>query len=152
MSKLLIVLASIFLTHFVLSCAPTQGSSTPTGNDRVSESVINNLIANRWCQTNSTNSAVDYTWSFTKNFKATAIAQDATEKTFNWSITNDNILTFSTPNTNNTIFTQKVTYNYNVAAQRRTMKWIEPQAQQSCDSQGNCSITASDSINFIECD
>jgi hypothetical protein len=152
MSKFAIALMSVFLANFLFSCAPSQGSSNPNRNDRVSESVINNLVANRWCQKNSTNSAIDYTWTFSKNLKATALAADATEETFKWSITNDNILTVSIPDTITTIFIKKVSYNYNVAAHKRTMSWVDPQAQQSCDNQGLCTITSSETVNFVECE
>lgn len=151
MSRLALVITSMFLTNFLFSCSPQQGSTTPN-NDRVSEYVINDLTSSRWCQLNSAGSAVEYTWTFTKNYKATSIAADASAENFNWSITNNNILSVYLPNANSTIFSKQVSYKYNVSAHRRTMRWTDPQAQQTCDNQGVCTITSSDAVNFVECD
>lgn len=154
MYKISLVITMPLFVLLFSACAPTQGNSTAVKtNERVSELVINNLISNRWCQQNPTTAAIEYTWTLTKDFKATSIAADASEVSFNWSITNDNLLSFYFPKTNNgPIFTKKVSYNYDVAAHKRTMRWTEPQAQQTCNSQGICTISSGEVINFIECE
>lgn len=152
MSKLASILSSILLVTFFFSCSPQQGGLQKT-SDRVSELVINNLVANRWCQLNSTTKVIDYTWTFTGDFKAFSIDVNAGVLRFDWSITNDNVLSFYVPESTNTLLFQKnVSYNYDVTAHKRTMRWIDSGAQPTCDSQGVCSIPSSDVTNFVECE
>lgn len=146
--KAFLLVGAVLLT----SCVPQgQGVQAPP-SDRVNEQAINSLSSNKWCQQNPTSDAPEYVWVFNKNLTATANPVNSQEQNgYLWLINSDNFITVFTPE-NIALFTKKISYNYNINLQKRTMLWIDPQPQQTCNPQGICQIASTSTTKFIECD
>lgn len=121
---------------FLIGCAPESNTLKTEPRSQVNELAINSLVANKWCQQNTTTGATEYKWQFNRDLTATASKQDSqtSPETFQWTITSDDVLTLKVGMLT-VIFIKKVTYNYNVAALKRTMAWNDGEV-----------------TNFIECD
>lgn len=153
MSKILFSALIMPLALLTTACAPNGSTTKSTGNDQVNEFVINNLTVNKWCQKNQTSGAIDFLWTFKRD--NTALVNEAAtqnQDTYFWTINNDNLLTVRSQKNGPTLFTKKVSYGYDVNAHKRSMRWIDPQAQTTCDSQGVCGISSTDITSFSECD
>ncbi len=121
---------------FLMACAPEANTLRTEPRSQVNELAVNNLVANSWCQRNTTTGATEYKWQFNKDLTATATKpnQQTNPETFQWSITSDNILTLKVGMLA-IIFIKRVTYNYDVTELKRTMAWSDGEV-----------------TNFIECE
>lgn len=126
-----IILALSLLT----ACAPT--TSTLKTEDSVRINAFDNLVANKWCQQNQSTRAAEFSWQFSKDFKATSVdLSSQQQESFGWSITDDNVLTV-TDTTNTVLFNKKIYFNYSVAEHKQAMQWTD---------------LTPEVIHFIECD
>ena len=138
---------------FTSACAPTGNTNKSTNTDQVNEFVINNLISNKWCQTNQSGTSTAFLWAFSRNNTVLVNASATqTQEAYFWRINNDNLLTVSTAANGVALFNKKVSYTYDVNTHKRTMRWTEPTAQQTCNEQGVCSIAPSDITFLTECE